>query len=182
MVRDSEIFGLAEQVDAFAQKLDTLVGECLPDSPGTAVTAFEGRYGISPQGQSEKRGGIPLSVSGEVLASLRFNYLCRLDATGEFLAIDKSKIWLVAKIDNTPLVRYEFLYEADWVPQSHIQVHGQRGALSHLLSRTGHPSPHDMAALHLPAGGARFTGNGRRCVRTASEDGLHRHTASGRAP
>lgn len=143
----------------FAAKLGALLDECLPNSPGIAVTAFEGRYGITPAGQTEKRGGIPLYVDGEVLAALRFNYLCRMDLANEFLAVDKSKVWIVAAVDSTPLVRYEYLYEADWVPQSHIQVHGQRGALSHLLSRAGHTSPHDMSSLHLPTGGARFRPN-----------------------
>jgi len=151
--------GLAQQVAAFSSKLDSLVTECLPNSPGVEVTAFADRYGISPLGQIEKRGGIPLSVEGQVLAWLRFNYLCRLDVTNEYLAIDKSKVWIVADIDSTPIFRFEYLYEADWVPHSHIQVHGQRGALSHLLSKASHPAPHDMAALHLPTGGARFRPN-----------------------
>jgi hypothetical protein len=41
-------------------------------------------------------------------------------------------------------------------PSAHIQVHGHRGALSHLLSQAGHATPHDMSALHIPVGGHRF--------------------------
>lgn len=41
-------------------------------------------------------------------------------------------------------------------PAAHIQVHAHRGALSHLLSQAGHAAPHDMSALHIPVGGARF--------------------------
>jgi hypothetical protein len=41
-------------------------------------------------------------------------------------------------------------------PHSHVQFHGHRGALSHLLSRAGHPTPHDVSSLHLPTGGSRF--------------------------
>ena len=37
-------------------------------------------------------------------------------------------------------------------PAAHIHVHGHRGALSHLLSQTGHESPHEMASLHVPSG------------------------------
>ena len=151
---------LADQVDTFASKLDFLVAECFPDSPGVAVTSLGGRYGISPTDQANRRGGgVPLSVDGEVLAFLRFNYFCRLDITQKFLAVDQSKVWIVAAVDRTPIFRFEYLYQADRVPHSHIQVHGQRGALSHLLSRAGHTSPHDMSALHLPTGGARFRPN-----------------------
>ncbi|WP_426566769.1 hypothetical protein ACPPVT_09650 [Angustibacter sp. McL0619] len=75
---------------------------------------------FSPLGQNERDGGQPLSVDGEQLAWLRFDY------------------------------------DAQRVPHSHIHVHGQRGALSHLLARTGHRSPHRMSALHLPTGGSRF--------------------------
>jgi hypothetical protein len=159
-VSDPRDTGLAEQVHAFAATLDSLVEKCLPRAPGITVTSFDDRFTIVPGDQhSEKKGGVPLAVQGDVLAYLRFNYLCRFDVTREFLAIDKSKVWIVAAVDNTPIFRYEFLYEADRVPHSHIQVHGQRGALSHLLSKAGHPSPHDMAALHLPTGGARFRPN-----------------------
>ncbi len=35
-------------------------------------------------------------------------------------------------------------------------MHAHRGALSHLLSQSGHPKPHEMSALHIPVGGARF--------------------------
>ena len=100
-----------------------------------------------------------LVSDGRRLAWLRIDFLCRLDATLEFLAIDKSKIWIVAEVDSTPIFRFEFLYEAAWVPHSHIQVHGERGALAHLLSQTGHSRPHSMSALHLPTGGSRFRPN-----------------------
>lgn len=150
---------LAEHVAAFAQKLDSLLAECLPGSPGVEVRAFGDRSGVTPLGQTERRGGIPLSVEGAVLAWLRFTYFCRWDRANQYLAVDKSKVWIVAAVDSTPIFRFEFLYETDWVPHSHIQVHGHRGALSHLLSKAGHPAPHDMAALHLPTGGARFRPN-----------------------
>jgi len=95
-------------------------------------------------------------VAGETLAWLRLNYRCRLDTTATYLAIDASKIWVVAEVDRTPIFRFEYLYEAESVPHSHIHVHGERGVLSHLLSKTGHAVPHDMSALHLPTGGSRF--------------------------
>jgi hypothetical protein len=114
------------------------------------------RASLTLVGQTEKQGGVPLVADGKRLAWLRIDFLCRLDATYEFLAIDRSKIWVVAEVDSTPVFRFEYLYQADRVPHSHIHVHGERGALAHLLSQTGHGKPHSMSALHLPTGGSRF--------------------------
>lgn len=126
---------------------------------GQFLLALDTRARLSPQGQSEKSAGIPLLASGVQVGWLRVDLLCRLDGTGEFLTVDKSKIWVVAGVDSTPVFRFEYLHDAEWVPHSHIQVHGERGALAHLLSQTGHPRPHNMSALHLPTGGARFRPN-----------------------
>jgi hypothetical protein len=47
-------------------------------------------------------------------------------------------------------------------PIAHWQVHAERGALSHLLSRAYEhdprsvPRPHDLSSLHIPVGGERF--------------------------
>jgi hypothetical protein len=123
------------------------------------LTTKGSRASLAPEGQSDRQGGVPLLVKRRQLAWLRLDFLCRLDATAEFLAIDKSKIWIVATVDSTPIFRFEYLYDAGWVPHSHIQVHGERGALTHLLSQAGHGRPHNMSSLHLPTGGARFRPN-----------------------
>lgn len=139
--------------------MSRLLGECFENAPEMALTTRGARASLKPAGQSDKTGGVPLVASGEVLAWLRVDVLCRLDASQEFLAVDKSKIWIVADVDSTPIFRFEYLYDADWVPHSHIQVRGERGALAHLLSHTGHTRPHNMSALHLPTGGSRFRPN-----------------------
>ncbi len=95
-------------------------------------------------------------VNGEHLAWLRFDYKCRLDSALSYLAIDSSTISIVAVVDSTPIFRFDYLSRPDRVPGSHINVHAQRGALAHLLSKSGHPTPHEMASLHLPTGGSRF--------------------------
>lgn len=150
---------LLDQAVAFSEKISQLLAECFPDAPAIEVTTKRARANLAPAGQADKRGGVPLLASGKRLAWLRIDFLCRLDATSQFLAIDKSKIWIVAEVDSTPIFRFEYLYDADWVPHSHIQVHAERAALAHLLSQTGHSKPHTMSALHLPTGGARFRPN-----------------------
>jgi len=149
---------LAEATD-FGDTITQLLADCLPDAPAMELTTNGSRASLAPEGQAEKAGGVPLFAARQRVAWLRLDFLCRLDVTQEFLAIDKSKIWIVADVDSTPVFRFEFLYEADWVPHSHIQVHGERGALAHLLSQTGHKRPHNMSALHLPTGGSRFRPN-----------------------
>lgn len=150
---------LLDQATTFGDTLSALLVDSLPGAPGMELTTKGTRASLTPIGQTEKSGGVPLFASGERLAWLRVDVLCRLDATSEFLAVDKSKIWIVADVDATPIFRFEYLYDAQWVPHSHIQVHGERGALAHLLSQTGHPRPHSMSALHLPTGGSRFRPN-----------------------
>lgn len=140
----------------FADRTTTLLAECFPGAPPIEVTYTGERARLAPRGQTEKSGGVPLLARGDVLAWMRLDFLCRLNSTAEYLAVDKSKTWIVAEVDSTPIFRFEYLYEAEWVPHSHIQVHGERGALSHLLSRTGHQRPHSLSSLHLPTGGARF--------------------------
>jgi hypothetical protein len=150
---------LLDQATDFGDKVSDLLGSCFSGAPSMVLTTKGTRASLSPEGQTDKQGGVPLVAGGQQLAWLRLDFLCRLDATSEFLAIDKSKIWIVATVDSTPIFRFEYLYDADWVPHSHIQVHGERGALAHLLSQTGHGRPHNMSALHLPTGGARFRPN-----------------------
>lgn len=150
---------LLDQAADFGDVTTQLLQECFENAPPMELITKGTRASLAPEGQTEKQGGIPLLAQGQRLASLRIDVLCRLDATLKYLAVDKSKIWVVADVDSTPIFRFEYLYDADWVPHSHIQVHGERGALAHLLSQTGHPRPHSMSALHLPTGGARFRPN-----------------------
>lgn len=147
---------LVREATDFADRTSALLIESLPDAPALEILTTGERLRLRPAGQTEKAGGIPLKAGGETLAWLRVDYLCRLDSAEMFLAIDNSKVWIVAEVDSTPIFRFEYLYDASWVPHSHIQVHAERGALSHLLSRTGHKRPHSLTALHLPTGGSRF--------------------------
>ena len=72
-------------------------------------------------------------------------------------------------------------------PAAHIHVPAHRGALTPLLSQSGHPHPHDMSSLHIPVGGSRF----RPCLEDFiqfvisecqfdARDGWRAHVADGR--
>lgn len=63
-------------------------------------------------------------------------------------------------MDRTPVLRFEYIRQANRAPAAHVQVHAHRGALSLLLAQANHHKAHDMSALHIPVGGARF----RPCI------------------
>lgn len=118
--------------------------------------ALDDRCRIIPDGQAPKSGGVSLYARGEALAWLRISFLCRIDSANRYLAIDTCNFWIGSVKDRTPIWRFEYVRDARTDPCSHIQVHAERGSLSHLLARTGHDTPHEMRALRLPTGGPRF--------------------------
>lgn len=141
---------LEEQAQAFADELSALLMAVFPDAPGVAAQISGDRVVVAPTDH------VPLSVGGFRLAALEIHVRCRLDSRGRWLAVDQSAYKLRLNADSTPLLRLEYMRDAHTAPSAHLQVHAQRGALSHLLSRAGHHAPHDMSKLHLPLGGARF--------------------------
>lgn len=78
------------------------------------------------------------------------------DSRGVWLAVESSTFKVSLDIDRTPLVRFDFLRTSNTAPSAHLQIHAQRGALSHLLSKADHDAPHEMSKLHIPLGGSRY--------------------------
>lgn len=154
---------LEAEARTFADKIGDLLLRCFPEAPDILVSEVDGKVRIRPDGQfvegTTEKGGVPLKVGGQQLAWLRVNYSCRPDEPRRYLAVDVSKVWVVSTKDRSPLFRFEFNYESRSAPHSHIQVHAERGTLTHLLTRCGHVRAHDMSALHLPTGGSRFRPN-----------------------
>lgn len=105
---------------------------------------------------------IPLFVDETPLASLMFTYHLAMDHQNQYLKIIKSNFTLYSDLERTPLLRLEFLANANNCPAAHWQFHADRGAFSHLLARAHAVRPnkvrtsHDLSKLHLPLGGARF--------------------------
>lgn len=173
---------LIEQAEAFAQDLTALLHGTLPQAP-LAIAELSGeRVVVRPE------ANVALFVNGQQLATLDVHLHCRLDARGTWLAIEKSTFGLTARVDRTPVLRFDYLRDAVACPGAHIQVHAHRGALTHLLSQSGHPKPHEMSSLHMPVGGSRF----RPCLEDViqflidecqfdSVDGWKRAVEAGRA-
>jgi hypothetical protein len=146
---------LAQQSEEFGQEMAGLLSATLPGLPAPPVQILThgNRTVIRPPERPER---LPLYVKGVELASLELSVACQLDSFGRWLAVERSTFGLYAKVDRAPVLRIDYRRDMNQVPCAHVQVHGHRGALSHLLSQAGHATPHDMASLHIPVGGARF--------------------------
>lgn len=90
------------------------------------------------------------------LAQFSANYKLCVDSYGDHLAVEHSSFVLKATLDRAPIIRWDYDREARSKPSSHVQMTAHRGALSHLLSRLNHATPHSIESLHMPMGGDRF--------------------------
>ena len=142
------LYDLAREL---SDEWDGLLKAAFPRAPDFDVETLGPKFVVRPIGRV-----VPLFVQGQRLASLEVSASCVWDSRSRYLAVERSKFTLAADLDRTPVLRFDYARDMNVRPHSHIQMHGHRGAWSHLLSRTGHPTPHDLASLHLPTGGARF--------------------------
>jgi hypothetical protein len=90
------------------------------------------------------------------LAELSANFKLCVDSHQTHIAVEHSSFVLKAKLDRTPIIRWDYDRDARSKPRSHVQITAHRGALSHLLSRLDHKAPHNIESLHIPMGGERF--------------------------
>lgn len=141
---------LYAEVIPFANEIDALLHNVFGVRVLIDIAPLGGRFVV------RNPDPLCLMINGEALGGLHLDFRCTWDSARTFLAVDKSTIKLSALLDRAPIFRFEYERQAHSKPRAHIQVHGHRGALSHLLSRAGHENPHSMEALHLPVGGARF--------------------------
>jgi hypothetical protein len=90
------------------------------------------------------------------LAELSANFKLCVDSHQTHIAVEHSSFVLKAKLDRAPIIRWDYDRDARMKPRSHVQITAHRGALSHLLSRLDHKTPHSIESLHIPMGGERF--------------------------
>ncbi|WP_330272295.1 hypothetical protein OG205_35765 [Lentzea sp. NBC_00516] len=142
---------LEGKVNVFAEEISTLLNAVFDDVPSILVERHQTKRVVRTESPVPLRGS-----NGAELGNLDISLWCQIDATKKYLAVFKSYVKLGSSVDRIPLIRWEYERDAHSKPCAHIQVHAHRGALSHLLSKTGHSTPHSMESLHLPVGGARF--------------------------
>jgi hypothetical protein len=121
------------------------------------------RFVVRPSGERPKDQRVPLTVRDEVLATLGMQIYLVMDRSGKYLKASRSDFAVHSVLDNTPLLRQEFVAEmGTGAPIAHWHIHAERGSFSHLLARAHEvrpetvSKPHDLSSLHFPVGGERF--------------------------
>ena len=151
----TELVGFHRGVEKFSDEVGALLRDVF--DPGQLVEV-DHKDGIP---RSVIKAEVPLYASGTVragtpLAALTVRIWLCLDSSAKHLAVDESQYKLISTLDREPIIRFEYDRGVSGKPGAHIQVHAHRGALSHLLTKTGYSNPHAMESLHLPTGGDRF--------------------------
>ncbi|WP_239655046.1 hypothetical protein [Mycobacterium riyadhense] len=147
--------------DAFNDEVDAFV-----DDVANAANCFPTGWTIDLTMASADRlrsvvdATLPLRGPGDGLegglAELSANYKLCVDSYGTHIAVEHSSFVLKAKVDRAPIIRWDYDRDARSKPRSHVQLTAHRGALSHILSRLDHKTPHSIESLHIPMGGERF--------------------------
>lgn len=160
---------LEEQAVQFAADLTAAVHAIAPTCEpfgALAMDSPEGRFYV----QQEPDTGVPLTVEGAALLTLKVAYRCTWDSSEQFLAVETShvKVYAAAQARGEPLFRYEYVRKAGRDhPGAHLQVHAHRDGIAHVMSRAGRSTPRArrraddaavpaMSELHFPLGGARY--------------------------
>lgn len=150
---------LERRVEAFAEDVTTRVITCLEGAPDHDELKIIG----SPDQQRYKflyQQTLHAASNGAKVGYLKLDYSLCLDRSGKHLAVHTSTFRLTDRRGKAALIRMEYVRDALSVPCSHVHVHAQSGHITHLLSKTGHDTPHAVESIHIPTGGDRF----RPCV------------------
>lgn len=162
--------GLVREVQAFAHELSLLVSQVLPGSHREfTARVTEGRSTLVIIDQQPDEG-ILLKVDSEPLLRVQASYRCSWDHVGEFLAVRRSTIAVLAENSEEPLFRYDFDADCDGkIPAAHLNVHGHRDELVFALMGAGRQHRGKsraasirrgriprLATFHFPVGGYRF--------------------------
>lgn len=89
------------------------------------------------------------------MGSLSFTFDLELDSTGQYPAVSKSSIHILAYSTNRPIIRYEFLRDSHSHPHAHWHVHGESTELGRFLPMKMRKAD-SLEKIHLPVGGVRF--------------------------
>ncbi|MAT05028.1 MAG: hypothetical protein CL424_08295 [Acidimicrobiaceae bacterium] len=150
-----------DRVTAFARDVSDLIARTVvPSEPcGIQITSSENNG--QPRALVELRPDtdaryVTVRIGGNDAAGLTVRIGCRPDSSGRYMAATESAFAIYSTLDRTPLFRLDYREAMRSAPSSHWQVHAERGALSNLLTIGGHNRPHNLAALHIPVGGARL--------------------------
>lgn len=155
----SEQVSLEVRIREFAEEVCTRVLMCLEGEPKPDDLKVE----ASPDGKRftfSYRQTLHALAGGPVIGMVQLDYALGTDRSGNHLAVHASTFQLRDSRGSKPIVRVEYVRDAQRVPCSHIHVHAESGLFTQLLAATGHKSPAAVQSVHIPTGGDRF----RPCV------------------
>lgn len=143
-----EIYG-----QELATSLQVLIRGTLRTSRAVVSVGTRARTTVRPGTRQASK--VPLHCGGRRVGSLDFTFDLDLDSVGEYPAVVSSEIHVLAHATNRPVLRYEYIRQANKSPHAHWQVHGQSTDLGRLLSGKRRKAD-SLEKIHLPVGGARF--------------------------
>ena len=168
---DASAGTLGEQAQAFADRLTNSVHAVAAGcGPFTSRAMYIGdgpeRFGVL----QEPDTGVPLTVDGATLLTLKVKYFCTWDGHEQFLAIERSdeRVFAGNIAEGEPLFRYDYVRKPGRnQPSAHVQVHAHRDAISDVMSKVGQSTRRArnrarssdaprVSELHFPVGGPRF--------------------------
>jgi hypothetical protein len=150
---------LESRVTKFAEEVSTRVLMCLEGEP----KPDELKVDASPDGKRftfSYRQTLHAAADGPVVGMVQLDYALGTDRSEKHLAVQVSTFQLRDSRGKKPIVRVEYVRDANRVPCSHIHAHAESGLFTQLLAATGHDSPAAVQSVHIPTGGDRF----RPCV------------------
>ncbi|ROR92588.1 hypothetical protein [Nocardioides aurantiacus] len=127
--RQRPIQELEDQAQEFAQRLTASVYSVARGCDPFAATVTGDRITV----RQEPDTGVPLSVDGAVVLTLKVSFACAWDRVGHYLAVDESRmrVYAGAQAAGEPLFRYAYLRRLSGKdqPGAHVHVHAHRDGL-----------------------------------------------------
>lgn len=145
--------GLQKFGQELATDLQQLIRGVLPTSRAVTNVGTLNRSSVRPG--TRNVSAVPLLCGGRRVGSLQFNSELELDSVGRHPAVMSSRVHILTHATNRPVLRYEYVREANRHPQAHWHVHGQSTDLGRVLSGKKRRAD-SLEKIHLPVGGARF--------------------------
>ena len=164
---------LESQVQNFVSQLEALLYLVLGNYNENYVEGTERVSRSSPRVFTVQNTGtgIPLSIEGEPILALSFDYLCVQDAKSSFLQISESCIMVASLSTSAPIFRYDYLRNPHgYIPSAHLNIHASNDDATRamLACGTGRRGKNrrkryvekgffpTFSTLHFPLGGKRF--------------------------
>lgn len=161
---------LRSLADTFAGDLEAVLRGVVRSASASAVVSDQVTHDGCLVVQQQPAEGIPFTVDGVTVVRLTIRFSCTWDAGGEFLAVRRSSIAVLAESTAEPLFRYDYDAGSDGqVPAAHLNVHGHRDELVFAMMAAGHRlrgrartsavrrgRVPRVSTLHFPLGGHRF--------------------------